>query len=93
MMKKTACMCMDHLNLYKPKDVKSYYQCSEPHLCGSTQYTEEDIATFEKIKAMNLKDLHSFSDFIATRFRPEETETWGNILDSIIDGTQKKSNT
>eukprot|EP00116_Pleurobrachia_bachei_P002633 sb/3462895/ len=65
--------------------VKSYYQCSEPHLCGRTQYTEEDISIFEKIKAMNLKERNSFRDFMETRFRPEETETWGNILDTIID--------
>ena len=92
MPKKTACLCMEHLNLYKPKGVKSYYQCSEAHLCGRTQYTEEDIATFEKIKAMNAKQLNTIQDVIATRFRPEESETWENILDTIIDGTQKKLN-
>ena len=92
MFEKTACLCMDHLNLYKPKGVKSYYQCSEPHLCGKTQYTEEDIAIFEKIKAKNAKQLNDLQDSIYSRFRPEETEVWADILGSIMDSKTKSDN-
>ena len=66
---------MQHLQVYKPGNWKTYYQCSEPHLCGSTKFSDKDLVAIERLT----REYDEYHGRRRIRIRPEEGMPFDNI--------------